>query len=98
MQGDEIEDGVEILTENDERLIRDTLGLINLDHYYRYRMNVSKGLIMFGNSFEAALGNLLLLSNFKNTIKILNVWQNRCSQADMIWRMHEAKEKAHEQV
>lgn len=77
-----------------KRQIKDVLGLSSIDAYERYRNNVIKGLYQFGNIFLGSLGGALEDADFRDSIRILNVWQKECIEHELLWRIYEAKEKA----
>lgn len=77
-----------------EKTVQDCLGMISLDHYEIFKYNTIMGLIMFGGNFAKALGELLARADMSNSVKILRVWQNECVQHEMLFRIHQAKEKA----
>lgn len=78
----------------EQQHVADSLGMINYDHFLTFKENTSKGLKIFGSKFESLLGILLECSETKDAIKIIRTWQNQCTQYEMLYRIHEAKQKA----
>jgi hypothetical protein len=74
--------------------VLDSLGMITIEHFYKFKVNAQNGLIKFGGSFAKKLGELLQVSDNKNAVKIMRVWQNECTQHEMLYRMYKAKEDA----
>ena len=84
----------DVVSGKDKKLIRDVLGLSSVAAFTRYTGGAVAGLLKFGNEFEKSLGHLLFAADFKNSIRILNVWQKECVEYEMLWRIYQAKERA----
>jgi len=77
----------------DIRLIKDVLGM-DINHFERHKDFAMKGLMKFGDSFAYRLGILLKSADLKNSVIILNIWKNECTQHDLLYRIHQAKKEA----
>lgn len=73
--------------------VKDILGM-TIDKYREYKENVRNGFLQFGTDFQKALAAALNHGELKDSVKILHFWQNDCVQADIMFKIHKAKEDA----
>lgn len=86
---DEITEG---LLQN-AQLVRD-LGFISLNSFEEFRLYVIDGFHRSEVPFLRGLALALEYGSLKDTVKIVSVWRNECSQYEMIERMFRAREEA----
>ena len=89
MTEEEVEDAIE-----EAKHVIDTLGMIDFEHFVRFKQNAAYGMRKFGDSFIHQLGLALLRANTKDAVRIIKVWQNEVTQCEMLYRIHLAKENA----
>ena len=76
-------------------LVKNVLGM-DIEHFHRHKSFAVKGLKKFGGTFAYRLGILLEIANFTESVKILNIWSPICTEHDLLYRIHKAKEDAEE--
>ena len=74
-------------------LVKNVLSM-DLDHFHRYRDNVSASFIRFGTYFFRCVGKALACSTVKDAVKILTMWPSEASEHDILYRIYLAKEEA----
>ena len=76
--------------------VMDSLGMIDLEHFKEFKFNTVSGLVSNNNptTFLWYLGCALFNASDKDAVKIIRVWQNECSQHEMLYRIYLAKQKA----
>lgn len=67
---------------------------MSYERYLEYREDATKGMLIFGSKFVEALGFALSEADDRNAVKLMRLFSNECSTHELIYRMHEAKEKA----
>lgn len=85
------DNGVEDLGSNE--WVSDLLGM-DYDRYLEYKEHATQGMLIFGDKFVEALGFALSEADDRNAVKLMRLFRNECSSHEMIYRMHQAKEKA----
>lgn len=85
---EEIEQGF-----TDEYLIKELFGM-NERSFREYKYNAIEGFFKFGGNFLVNLGNTLLVADLSNSIKLIHLFRKECAEHEMLWRIHQAKEKA----
>jgi len=78
----------------EKRFVIDTLGMIDFQHYLRFKVNAAQGMMEFGDQFFRSLGETLAIAPTKQSVRIIRVWQQDCVQFEMLHKMQVAKTKA----
>ena len=78
-----------------EKYIADCLGMIDYDHFIDFKRNAAAGMYEFGNNFIRALSTALIMASDEDAVKIIRIWQNDCTQCEMMYRIKKAKEKSY---
>lgn len=78
---------------NDFDKIRDA-GFLSMEAYEAYKTRTVAGLQEFGDHFTQRLGDALEAALTDDALKIMRHWQQACDQANILYRMKLAKEKA----
>lgn len=76
---------------NEIQLIHDCLGLTSFESYKEYVENVVNGLKTFGSEMLIALGKLIEICSVQDQIKLLRLFMNEASQAEMMTKVFLAK-------
>lgn len=77
--------------------VLDSLGMIDYDHFKRFKEDAVHGLTRWGNKFQFLLGLLLNESSDKDAVKLIRCFRNECTQHELLHKIYVAKKKAEEE-